>query len=119
VDLAGAWARRGRGAGRGACAAVAATGHLARARCRSRRRAELLAAGEPPRRLGPSTFERREGEWIRGIGDPPSGQPITLRLLEPGRHLLSVAADGYRTASLSVLVAPGEVTDAEVFLQAR
>ena len=67
-----------------------------------------------------SAVSRDEGrEWIGGWFSPPSAQPITLRLLEPGRHLLSVTADGYRPASVSVFVEPGEVTDAGVFLRAN
>jgi hypothetical protein len=44
---------------------------------------------------------------------------LTLKLLEPGRHLLTVTADGYAPASISVLVEPGQFSDANVMLERR
>lgn len=75
------------------------------------------APGKPPHRLGPYVVPQPDG-WIRGMG-VSSEQPNTTRLIEPGRHRITITADGYQPTSISVLVEPSRVTEAAVFLQAR
>jgi len=59
----------------------------------------------------------RPGDWEnRPFG--PAGTPfVCLHLLPPGRHELTITANGYQTQRIGVSITAGEITPVDVWLQ--